>query len=171
MNELTKTTNAIINCAANEVAPQIMTVCRAVTPQFYKGMSDLDVKAERMSIELLTSNIDQPCLAEMCKLAVMNYARCRSENPKAYFDINYILTFYKQAFNKLYCEQIEIPKEASYISGSYDEDTHILTEIYEMPNGERITVREIKERQENSSHTYSSRFHQRLFSDLDDIKF
>ena len=171
MNELTKTTNAIINCAANEVAPQIMTVCRAVTPQFYKGMSDLDVKAERMSIELLTSNIDQPCLAEMCKLAVMNYARCRSENPKAYFDINYILTFYKQAFNKLYCEQIEIPKEASYISGSYDEDTHILTEIYEMPNGERITVREIKERQENSSRTYSSRFHQRLFNDLDDIKF
>jgi len=172
MNDLIETTNAIINCEPNNVAPQIMAVCRSVTPQFYKGMSDVDVKAEKMSIELLTSNIEQRCLAEMCRLAVLNYARSRSENSKTYFDINYILTFYKQAFNKLFCEMVDIPKKSEYVSGSYDYETHILTETYKSPTGEKIILREIKEvstNEEHLSHIYSSRFYNRMFDNFDDV--
>lgn len=170
MNELIKTTNAIRACPSCDVVPQIMAVCRAVTPQFYKGMTDLDVKAEQRGIELLTSDISQECLSEMCKLAVLDYPRSRSENPKAYFDINYILTFYKQAFNRLYCKSVNLPKDAVYISGTYDDSTHILTEIYETPNGEKISIKEICEVKNSQEKPYSSKAYERLFTDLEDLE-
>lgn len=169
MNALVTTTNAICECRAEEVAPQIMTVCRAVTPQFYKGMSDLDIKAEKASIELLTSNIQQDCLAEMCRLAITNYARARSENEKTFFDINYILTFYKRAFNKLYCESVELPKRSKLQRSSYDYDTNILEEHWLTPDGQEVLIREIKE-ENKSGRTYSSKFWQAQFFDFDDTE-
>lgn len=169
MNALVTTTNAICECRAEEVAPQIMTVCRAVTPQFYKGMSDLDIKAEKASIELLTSNIQQDCLAEMCRLAITNYARARSENEKTYFDINYILTFYKRAFNKLYCESVELPKRSTLQRSHFDYDNNVLEEHWIAPDGRKIIIREIKEPSANG-RTYSSKYFQAQFFDFDDIE-
>lgn len=167
MNALVTTTNAICQCKAEEVAPQIMTVCRAVTPQFYKGMSDIDIKAEKASIELLTSNIDQQCLAEMCRLAILNYARARSDNDKTYFDINYILTFYKKAFNKLYCENVEIPKRSQLLKSNYDYDTNILEEHWRTPDGQVVLIREIRD-ENKSGRTYSSKYWQAQYFDFDD---
>lgn len=166
MNALVTTTNAICQCKAEEVAPQIMTVCRAVTPQFYKGMSDIDIKAEKASIELLTSNIDQQCLAEMCRLAILNYARARSDNDKTYFDINYILTFYKKAFNKLYCENVEIPKRSQLLKSNYDYDTNILEEHWRTPDGQVVLIREIRD-ENKSGRTYSSKYWQAQYFDFD----
>ncbi|MBR2385693.1 hypothetical protein IKA92_07370 [bacterium] len=167
MNALVTTTNAICQCKAEEVAPQIMTVCRAVTPQFYKGMSDIDIKAEKASIELLTSNIDQQCLAEMCRLAILNYARARSDNDKTYFDINYILTFYKKAFNKLYCESVDIPKRSQLLKSNYDNDTNILEEHWRTPDGQEVLIREIRD-ENKSGRTYSSKYWQTQYFDFDD---
>ena len=49
------------------------------------------------SIQVLTADIDGAVMAKMCEMAAKDYPRARSENPKVYFDINYILTFYKKA--------------------------------------------------------------------------
>lgn len=170
MNQLVETTSAICKCEVKDVAPQIMTICRAVTPQFYKGMADVDVKAERLSIELLTSNIEQECLAEMCRLAILNYPRSRSENPKAYFDINYILTFYKDAFNKVFCKQVELPKKSSLIKCDFDFDTYIVTETWKSPEGKTIVIKEIKNKAEDASKqiTHSSKYYASLYSDFSD---
>lgn len=171
MNELIKTTTAIATCKQAEVVPQLMVMFRAVTPQFYKGMSDDDIKAEKLSIELLTSNIEQPCLAKMCELAVLNYPKTRSENPKTYFDINYVLTFYKQAFNKVFCEDVELPKGSEYISGHYDECLHIITEKYKTSTGEIVELREIKDAPKNSfGRVYTSKALNRCFTDFEDIE-
>lgn len=171
MNELAKTTSAISNCSAKEVAPQIMTICRTITPQFYKGMSDMDVAAEKLGIELMISNIDQHCLAEMCRLAVLNYPRFRSENPKTYFDVNYILTFYKQAFNQLYCDLIELPKKSQLKTSSFNNETNILTEVWETPSGEEVKIREICEPSKKSyERVYSKKFYQSCISDIDELE-
>lgn len=172
MNALVKTANAISTCRAEEVAPQIMAFCRAVTPQFYKNMADVDLIAEKSSIELLTSNIEQECLAEMCKLAVLNYPRARSENAKEYFDINYILTFYKYAFNKVFCSSVEMPKNSNLIDSRFDPDTNILTETYEAPDGRKIIIREIIDASKfkNTSRFYSSKYFETLITDLSDVE-
>lgn len=169
MNALVTTVNSICKCKAEEVAPQIMTVCRAITPQFYKSLSDLDIKAEKASIELLTSNIDQQCLAEMCRLAITNYSCARSDNDKTYFDINYILSFYKKAFNKLYCEMVELPKDSKLQDSQYDYDNSILEEHWITPDGRKVIIREIKEANK-SGRTYSSKFFQMDYVNLDDIE-
>lgn len=158
-----------MNCDSKEITPQVMAMCRAITPQFYKGMSDVDIRAEKLGIDLLTANIDQHCLGEMCRLAVLNYPRFRSENPKTYFDVNYILTFYKQAFNKLFCENVEIPKGSEKIQSSYDDEQNILTEIWQAPDGAKITIKEIKDYPNKSEHIYSSKFMERMFNNWDDI--
>lgn len=170
MNELTKTTNAISNCETKEIVPQVMAMCRAITPQFYKGMSDMDIKAEKLGIDLLTANIEQKCLGEMCKLAIMNYPRFRSENPKTYFDINYILTFYKQAFNKMFCELVELPKKSNRLKSSFDEELNILTETWETPTGEIVEIKEIIDKPRAHEHTYSSKYYSTLFDNLDDLE-
>lgn len=172
MNELARTTNAICECEQKDVAPQIMTICRAVTPQFYKGMADIDLKAEKLSIELLTSNIEQVCLAEMCKLAILNYPRKRSESEKVYFDINYILTFYKQAFNKVFCDLVELPKKSKLIESHFDYDTCTISEMWEDPNGNVIAIREIadKAKEQNNQRVYSSKFYKSMITDLDEVE-
>ena len=58
MNELVTITSQIEKCEKKDISKQVMSVCRAITPQFYKSMSVDDVKAERLSIELLTADID-----------------------------------------------------------------------------------------------------------------
>ena len=107
----------------------------------------------------------------MCRLAVINYARSRSEDAKVYFDINYILTFYKQAFNKLFCESVKLPKNSTLESSFYDDDTKILTETYRAPDGQLITIKEIKEKARKGERTYSSKYFANLICQgLDDIE-
>ena len=171
MNDLVmKTAREIGTCDRGEIAPQMMVMFRAVTPQFYKNLSDEDIEAERLGIELLIANIEQPCIAKMCELAVLNYPKSRSEDLKVYFDINYVLTFYKQAFNKIYCEDVDLPKGSKYLSGTYDESLHVLTEKYVTPDGEIITLREINEMPKNSRRNYTSKTLDGLYMNLDDIE-
>lgn len=160
-NSLITLTNTIALCDTKEIAKQVMTVCRAITPQFYKNLTVEEMKAERLSIELLTSGIDQQTLAEMCKRAVNNYARIRSENNRVYFDINYLITFYKESFNFVNCENVKLSKSAELVKSFYDDETHIITEIYN-DNNNMVTVKEIKDKKENkiNERVYSSKFFQ-----------
>ena len=139
MKEIIKITNDIIKSDRKDISKQIMGVCRAIAPQFYKAMSVDEIKAERLSIELLTSGIDNETLAEMCKRAVEQYPKTRAENPKAYFDINYILTFYKEAFNYVHCESIKISKKAEKVDVKYDERRKIIFQKW-VDNGQEIMI-------------------------------
>jgi hypothetical protein len=144
-----------------------MSVCRAITPQFYKNMEIDDIKAEKMSIELLTADIDGETLAEMCKRAVLNYPKARSENNRTFFDINYMLQFYKQSFNFVHCENIKISKEAIKIYEQYDYVKGILYQKWREPNGEEKMVGIIQE--EMKRHQYSPKDYERMFTDIDDV--
>lgn len=166
-NLLITLTNTIALCDTKEIAKQVMTVCRAITPQFYKNLTVEEMKAERLSIELLTSGIDQQTLAEMCKRAVNNYARIRSENNRVYFDINYLITFYKESFNFVNCENVKLSRSAELVKSFYDNETHIITEIYN-DNNNMVTIREIKDKKENE-HVYSSKFFQLINNSIFDV--
>jgi len=147
-----------------------MSICRAITPQFYRGLKDEDVRAEKLSIELLTGNIDSAVLAKMCELAVTNYARARSEDKNTYFNINYLLTFFKQAFNLVWCNGVELPPNAEYASGEYDYTTNTLTELWQL-GGEKIIIKYITAPpKRNCDHTYSPKYYDMLTAELSQIK-
>ena len=168
MNELIKITNQIADCNNKEVAKQIMCVCRAITPAFYKNMSVEEIKAEKASIELLTLDIDQQTLSEMCKRAVLNYPYARSQNSKTFFDINYILQFYQEAFNFVHCYNIKLSRKAIKISSHYDEAKKILWQKWE-DKGQEITIAIIQDKQ--AGNQYSPKDFELLMTDIDTIKF
>lgn len=167
MNELVNITNEIQQCEKKDISKQVMSVCRAITPQFYKSMTVEDVKAERLSIELLTADIDNNTLAEMCKRAVLNYPKSRSLNEKTYFDINYILTFYKTAFNFIHCENVVVSNKAEKIWEFYDDVKGILYQKWKEPNGEEKQVAVIQDKQ--GGHQYSPKDYQMLYTDLNEV--
>ena len=167
MNELVNITNEIQQCDKKDISKQVMSVCRAITPQFYKSMTIEDVKAERLSIELLTADIDNNTLAEMCKRAVLNYPKARSLNEKTYFDINYILTFYKTAFNFIHCENVVVSNKAEKIWEFYDDVKGILYQKWKEPNGEEKQVAVIQDKQ--GGHQYSPKDYQMLYDNPDEI--
>ncbi|MCL2255836.1 MAG: hypothetical protein FWC11_03140, partial [Firmicutes bacterium] len=135
MVKLVKTKNDV-SLTSPTTAEHIMAFCRVITPQFYKGLSRTDMVAEKMAIEMLTSNIDPPVLQKMCELATQNYRIARSESPKTFFDINYILTFYRIAFNMVWCDDVEIPSCYECSSdATFDEATRIITERWYSESG------------------------------------
>jgi len=170
MNALMTLTNDVAKCGQN-AAPHIMAVCRAVTPQFYKTMSDVDVQMEKASIELLTVDIDNRTLAKMCELAVLNYPRARSENNKIFFDINYILTFYKQAFNFVWCESVDVPRGSERVSEIYHRDTKTIEEKYKDKQGNCYHIKQLVQPKDDTydSRIYSSKFWEVTLTDIDDF--
>lgn len=175
MNSLIKVTTSIATCQPSQVAKEVMTVCRAVTPQFYKSMTDNEIKAEALSIQLLTQGIDQKTLSEMCRLAVQGYAKTRSRNDKIYFDMNYILTYYIEAFNNVHCYSVEIPKDAELLSNSFDEETGIIKEEWKTSNGivdiQFIEPTPSKRSDKFQQRHYSPKFFDNLVVDIKDVKW
>ena len=168
MNELVKITNQIQQCEKKDIAKEVMSVCRAITPQFYKNMSVEEVKAERMSIELLSANIDNDTLAEMCRRAILDYPKKRSENEKVYFDFNYILTFYKQAYNYVHCDSIKLSESAEKVQDWYEEEKSTIHQLWE-DNGEKYYVSYITKKPKDKGHIYSPKDTQYVFQSIDDI--
>jgi len=137
-------------------AANIMAFCRVITPQFYKGLSYSAMAAEKLAIELLTGHIEQPVLRRMCELAAQSYGIARSESSKTFFDINYILTFYRTAFNEIWCYSVEIPDGYSCSGDAvFDETTRIITERWQSDNAPDIIIKFIVERK------YDDRFEKR----------
>ena len=98
MNELTTFYGQIAEQSeARDKARAVYALCRFITPQFYSKQTRDEAAATVSSIQVLTADIDGAVIAKMCEMAAKDYPKARSENPKVYFDINYILTFYKRA--------------------------------------------------------------------------
>ncbi|MCM1042627.1 MAG: hypothetical protein NC350_00215 [Corallococcus sp.] len=112
MNDLTITLNSITSEQdKSRIAKTIYLICRTITPQFYKKQTSEEMRAEIISIYLLIKNIRQDALAKMCELAVENYAIARARNRNAYFDVNYILTFYDEAWDTIRPPEFNIVAE------------------------------------------------------------
>ena len=94
--------------AKRDVAKTIYAFCRSVTPQFYKHTAE-EMNAAVTSIQMLIVNIREDVLAKMCELAVKSYPAARAKNSALYFDINYILQFYREAW------ETARPKEFSFL--------------------------------------------------------
>jgi hypothetical protein len=129
-NELANVTKAIALAKPTAVAVTIYDFCTKVTPHFYKQKSAEDVKAEIGGIKLLTEGIQPQVLAEMCQMAVSQYGVLRSNNPKAYFDINYIMMFYVRAFNHVNRDSVDKSGCDFLESKSRNHRTGIVTELY-----------------------------------------
>lgn len=102
MNELAKLTNGITTADGSNIAKAVLGVCTAITPQFYKNKSDLELRAEKASIEMILQGKEPEVVSEMCRLAVEHYAEDRSKDARLYFDINYIVRFYREAYNRVH---------------------------------------------------------------------
>jgi hypothetical protein len=173
MSALVTLTGQIANCKRGAAATQLMAFCRAVTPAFYKNKTDLEVEMEKASIELLTAGIDNAVLAKMCELAVLNYPSARGLNDKTYFDINYVLTFYRQAFMTVWHDGVDLPKNAECIANKCYPEIGVLEETWATPDGQTYTIKcfcEFK-REGIMRHYYSPKLLNRLVVDVDDVKF
>ena len=172
MNDLVKMTNNIQSCDKKDLPKQIMSVCRAITPQIYKNLSIEDMKAEKIGIELLMADIDGETAAEMCKRAVLNYPRIKSENPKTIFDINFIMQFYKQSFNFVHCEAINISRNAEKIWEKYDDTKKILYQKWKEPSGEIKIVGHIQEKRGEGifTHQYSPKDFELMENNWEDVE-
>lgn len=159
-NALATLTSSIATAPQNRVAAPILKMCTAITPQFYKNKSVAELQAEALSIELLTQNIAPPVLSDMCKLAICNYPIARSRNDRVFFDINYILTFFVQAFNKHFCEDVNLDGY-TYCGYDIDREMWILNEYWER-DGKRITVRQVLE--ESDKQRMAERSWERQYS-------
>lgn len=142
MDELIKNTE-IITVEQQSPASQIMAICRVLTPQFYKGLSKADIKAEKETIELLTKHIDSLVIAKMCELAIKSYGTARSDNKHVYFDVNYVLSFYREAFNDTFCTNIKLPSNAERVGDEYDPESRIISEYWCGKDKKRYTVKYI----------------------------
>lgn len=166
MNEISKIAQNISVCNRNEVPKAVITLCKAITPQFYKNTSEEDLKAEYGSIRLLTDNIDLNTLAEMCQRAVKNYGTARALNPKTYFNINYIMEFYKESFNWVHCDSIEISKHAKKIAEKYDDRRQAL--IQKWKDGDKVVmIGYIQPKMEGRQ--YSPKDYYVLETDIEDV--
>ena len=156
--EINSLTRKIATAERSAVATAIMAVCRAVTPQFYKNQTDEEVQFEMANIQLLTGHIETPTLAKMCELAVKGYPLARSTDQRIYFDINYILTFYKQAFNIVNCHEMQVSVDATIQEVRYCPITSVVTEIWEC-NGQTWTIRAVIEPpKRDTDHIYSPKY-------------
>ncbi len=170
MNDILTITNQVGTCDRKEVVRNIMTICRAITPYFYKNAPLEEVRAEKLSIKLLTSTIDNKTLAKMCELATINYPLERANNYKTYFDINYILKFYKKAFNYVWCDSVNV-KDCTYLGYEYDEITSIVTENWRNDiTGEYFFIKEIKNLPTQSQdRVYSSKYYESKAVSFDNL--
>lgn len=84
---------------ARNRAKTIYALCRSITPQFYKHSTE-EMTAFVNSIQLMTQGIREDVLSIMCKLAVAKYPMDKSKDEKVFFDTNYILSFYDQAWDE-----------------------------------------------------------------------
>lgn len=109
MNELTTFYGQIAEQGeARDKARAVYALCRFITPQFYSKQTRDEAQATVSSIQVLTADIDGAVMAKMCEMAAKDYPKARSDNPKVYFDINYILTFYKAAKKSLWPSWAEV---------------------------------------------------------------
>lgn len=141
-NALIALTNDIAAAEPARVAAPLLKIFSAITPQFYKNKTTDELRAEALSIELLTQSIPPPVLGDMCKLAVCNYPIARSNNDKVFFDINYLLTFFATAFNNRYCENVNLDGYA-YCGYTINRDMWILNEHWRRDDGEEVTIMEV----------------------------
>lgn len=120
MNELA-TVCANLQQANNEArskAKTIYALCRSITPQFYKHTTE-EMMAFVNSIQLMTQGIREDILSIMCKLAVERYPMDKSKDKKIFFDINYILGFYNQAWDEAKPEEYSCICEYGKIDGKF----------------------------------------------------
>ena len=86
------------NVTINSKAPvELYMFFKLITPQFYANKTKEQIKQEIASIEILTRNLPFKTLQKACEIAVKYYPIERAENQNLYFDINYILRWYKCA--------------------------------------------------------------------------
>lgn len=111
--------------AGADIAGMVLGVCTAITPQFYRNKSDAELRAEKASINLLTRGMEEEVVTEMCNLAAESYARERSRNARTYFDVNYIVTFYRKAYNRVHDRAPA--KYCVLLDEAYDESTGVTT--------------------------------------------
>lgn len=99
---LTTICNEIEISDRKDTAKELYRFFRTVTPQFYKNQSEQEIKQTLASIQLLTASIPLNRLAEMCRIAVMDYPSRKAENPNCYFNLDYLLSFRDQAKRNLH---------------------------------------------------------------------
>lgn len=99
MSELTVLCNDIHQTEDISIrAKTIYALCKSVTPQFYMFSGD-ELVGQVNSIAMLIKGIRKEVLSKMCELAIENYPKARAEG-RTYMDINYILSFYKKAWEE-----------------------------------------------------------------------
>ena len=112
--------NGIRTSERKDTAKELYSFFRTVTPQFYKGQTETEIKQSIASIQILTSSIPSDMLAELCRIEVQEYPKQKSRNPNCFFNLDYLLMFRDKAKESLR------PKWANFVL-AFDTQTRVTT--------------------------------------------
>lgn len=156
-NEL-KIVDDLGRCADNKV-DIVMQVITAVYPNKYKNVKTQELLAETNGINMLTKGIDKVVLIEMCKRALNTYCVSNgneSNNKKVFFDINYIMRFYRDTFNDINCNFVKFDwHNAKKISQTEErlENRCLLVKQCWIDNGAEYNIQYLTEPDYNYNYT------------------
>ena len=138
---------------------------KKANPRLYKNFSDKDVASELESIAFVTSHIDNKTLKVMCEWAIKQYPIDESEKPNTTFNINYILRFFKTAFEYANSDSIEINRGSEVVHKYYDELSDIVYETWDDHGEYKRTASFCTHG--DCGGKYSKKFFEQLNKDLD----
>lgn len=153
-----------------EVALKLVKLFALLNPAIYKSFTVEELKDNIMATEIMISNIDAETLAEMIEMAIANYPQKRKENKKLVFDINYIIDFYKDAFDYVYCDKFKMELGATKLSSVYDANTGIIEQKWVAKTGEVVNIKCFAKLSPESKRPYSKKDEEQMWTDLDALK-
>lgn len=152
-----------------EVALKLVKLFGLFNPAIYKAFTEEDLRNEIMAIEIMLSKIDNETVAEMIERAIGSYPQKRMEDKKLVFDINYIMEFYKEAFDYVHCERFELPLGAKRLTSHYDEKTGIIEQRWQSKTGEIVDIKCFAMLMPESKRPYSKMDEAQIWTDLDSL--
>ena len=152
-----------------EIGKMFIKLFCIFNPLGYRGISAEELENEIAGIEILIAGIDRQTLAEMVKRAVNKFVDKRRESGKIIFNINYIMEFYKEAFNYVYCDRFELPLGAERLESNFDEDSGIIEQKWRSKTGEIVDIKCYAKLMPESKRPYSHKDEEQLWTDLDSL--
>ena len=103
MNDIvSKACDGIALSERKDIAKELYSFFRTVTPQFYKRQNEAEIRQTLASIQMLTANIPTDRLAEMGRIAGREYSTRKAKDPNCFFNLDYLLSFKDEAKRNLH---------------------------------------------------------------------
>lgn len=168
-NEIELIAKGIAGSTKENASKELFKLFSILNPFAYRGLSKAEIDKEIAGIMILIGEIDCETLGEMVRRGVQEYSNKRLANDRLIFNINYIMEFYKEAFDYVHCERFELPLGAKRLTNHYDEKTGIIEQRWQSKTGEIVDIKCFAMLMPESKRPYSKMDEAQIWTDLDSL--